>query len=138
MKKIILLVCFGIFCSTALSAQTTRDRKTIRIKTSVECKMCRERIEHYFKKMQGILHLNVNYYNKLVTVSYMPSRTNPSVIRTAIANLGYDADTVKANPVFYEKLPDCCKKGGMAARKKAEMEARRKKFGRKHDFVKSL
>lgn len=131
MKKFFLILFLGLFCYASLAAQNRRDRETIRIKTSVECEMCQKRIEHYFKKMQGILNLHVNYHNKVVTATYMPSRTNPSVIRTAIANLGYDADTVKANPYFYNKLPACCKKGGMEAKRKAEMEARRKKFGKK-------
>jgi hypothetical protein len=31
-------------------------------------------------------------------------------IRTDIANAGYDADDVTANPEAYQKLPTCCKK----------------------------
>ena len=129
MRKFFLLLCAACFSAIgSTQAQTARDRQTIRIKTSVECQMCQKRIENYFKKMPGIINLNVNYHNKLVTVNYLSSRTSPSNIRTAIANLGYDADTVTANPFYYNKLPDCCKKGGMEAKRKAEMEARRQKL----------
>jgi cation transport ATPase len=107
------------FCLVYLgtSAQSKKDLATARIKTSVECQMCQKRIEDYFKREPGIQYLNVNYHNKIVTVRYMPSRTNLSNIQTAIANLGYDADSVQANPESYAKLPACCKKGGMAALK---------------------
>jgi copper chaperone CopZ len=94
--------------------------ETLRIKTSVECQMCKDRIEKYFKREPGIQYMNVNFHNKIATVRYYTDRTTPSNIRTAIANLGYDADTVKANPEFYAKLPDCCKKGGMARLKEQQ------------------
>lgn len=107
------------FCLVYLgtSAQSKKDLATARIKTSVECQMCQKRIEDYFKREPGIQYLNVNYHNKVVTVRYLPSRTNLSNIQTAIANLGYDADSVQANPESYAKLPACCKKGGMEALK---------------------
>ncbi|MGH2643294.1 MAG: heavy-metal-associated domain-containing protein, partial [Chitinophagaceae bacterium] len=88
------------------------DAATIRIKTSVQCTMCRKRITDYFRREPGVLRVDVNYYNKIVTVRYMPSVIPPSYILTDIANLGYDADTVKANPDFYKLLPKCCQKGG--------------------------
>lgn len=96
------------------SAQAKKDLKTMRISTSVECQMCKKRVEDYFKREPGVQYVNVNYHNKVVMVRYMPSQIAPSYILTDIANLGYDADTVKANPEFYKKLPACCQKGGMA------------------------
>jgi copper chaperone CopZ len=45
-----------------------------------------------------------------VTVFYDSKKTNLELIKTSIANLGYDADEVKANPAAYEKLDGCCKK----------------------------
>lgn len=124
----ILVIC-GVFLFgglTALSAQGKRDVATMRIATSVECQMCQKRIENFFRREPGVEYVNVNYHNKVVTVRYMPSQIPASYILTDIANLGYDADTVKANPEFYAKLPDCCKKGGMAKLKEAQ------KLKRKH------
>lgn len=126
MKKLFFLLIIACTTSVTGFGQAKRDQATIRIKTSVECKMCQKRIEDYFKREQGIQYLNVNYHNKVVTVRYSPSRTNPSMIRTAIANLGYDADTVKANPYYYARLPECCKKGGMEKLRKEKLEKLRK------------
>lgn len=111
--------------SWGASAQVKHDVATIRIKTSVECQMCQKKIQDYFLREPGIQYVNVNYHNKIVTVRYMPSQITPSYIRTDIANLGYDADTVKANPESYAKLPDCCKKGGMQKLKEAQKDQRK-------------
>lgn len=126
MKKLLLLLILCCTGSIAGFGQAKRDQATIRIKTSVECQMCKKRIEGYFKREPGIQYLNVNYHNKIVTARYYPSRTNPSMIRTAIANLGYDADTVKANAYYYARLPECCKKGGMEKLKQEKLEKLRK------------
>jgi hypothetical protein len=37
-------------------------------------------------------------------------RTNIENVKTAIANIGFDADDVTAEPSAYQKLPKCCKK----------------------------
>lgn len=127
MKKTIFFlaaVCFSFICLRS-SAQARHDQATMRIKTSVECKMCKKRIEDYFRRERGVQYVNVNYYNKIVTVRYIPSQISPSYILTDIANLGYDADTVKANPDFYAKLPACCQKGGMAKLKEQQEQARK-------------
>jgi cation transport ATPase len=119
MKKLFFLLVTGVMITAAAHAQQ-KALQTLRIKTSVECDMCKKRIESYFKREPAVDYVNVNYHNKIVTVRYYPTRTNPPYIRYAIANLGYDADTVKANPDFYAELPACCKKGGMAKLKEAQ------------------
>jgi hypothetical protein len=40
----------------------------------------------------------------------MADRTNVENIKTDIANCGYDADDVTAEPDSYKRLPTCCKK----------------------------
>lgn len=119
-----MIACFSLPCITA-HAQVQKYLETVRVKTSVEnCKICKKNIEDYFKREPGISYINVNTYNKIVTVRYYSDRTNPSNIRTAIANVGYDADTVKANPDSYARLPACCKKGGMEKLKEEKRNSR--------------
>ena len=59
----------------------------------------------------------MNYKKKETTVKYVSDRINEEEIKAAIANAGYDANEVTANPDSYKRLPDCCKKpedgGGM-------------------------
>jgi hypothetical protein len=45
-----------------------------------------------------------------ITVYYNGKKTDLQAIKTAISNLGYDADDVKANLEAYANLDGCCKK----------------------------
>lgn len=92
--------------------------QTVTIETpSVQCESCKNRIEKYMIREEGVQKVTVDYKKKKTKVTYVAERTNVENIKTAIANLGYDADDVTANEESYKKLPDCCKKpedgGGM-------------------------
>jgi hypothetical protein len=45
-----------------------------------------------------------------ITVTYNPKKTSSEEIRKSISLYGFDADSVKADPVAYNKLDECCKK----------------------------
>jgi copper chaperone CopZ len=117
MKKLLFLVIAITVTSFLVSAQT-KAQLTAKITTpTVQCDMCKERIETYLKRYDGVTYVNVNVKKKETTVKYLTDRTNVENIKTAIANAGYDADDVAANPDAYKELPKCCKKpedgGGM-------------------------
>jgi len=82
----------------------------------MKCWECRERLEHYLLKETGgtddagIFQVKVNMFNATVRIQYTPDRINVDFLRTAIANAGYDADTVKANEDSYKMLPPACKR----------------------------
>ena len=81
-------------------------------------KVVRRKIETYLKRYNGIQTVNVNYKKKETTIKYVTDRINEEEIKAAIANAGYDANEVTANPDSYKRLPNCCKKpedggGGM-------------------------
>jgi hypothetical protein len=58
----------------------------------------------------GIASTKVDYKKHITTVKFYSDRTNIENVKTAIANAGYDADDVTANPESYSRLPTCCKK----------------------------
>jgi periplasmic mercuric ion binding protein len=95
--------------STQSMAQTTS--KTVKIKTTAVCGMCKDRIEKGLSYEKGIKSSDLDVKTRIVTVVYDEKKTNPDKIRTAISKTGYDADEVKADKVAYEKLPGCCKSG---------------------------
>jgi copper chaperone CopZ len=72
--------------------------------------MCKKKIETYLNRYDGVASVNVNYRKKETTVKYLTDRINEEEIKTAIANVGYDANEIAANPASYDKLPKCCKK----------------------------
>ncbi len=109
MKKcLIFLATFFVIAS--INAQQKKP-VTVKINTpSVQCEMCKKKIEDYLKFEEGVVKSLVDFKQKKTTVSYLADRTNLESVKTAIANAGYDADDVKADKDAYEKLPKCCKK----------------------------
>lgn len=90
-----------------------QQKKPITLKVSTPnavCAQCKARIEEYLKVEEGVVKVTVNPQGKYTTVLYLADRTNPENIRTAIANVGYDADEIKANEDSYKALPKSCKK----------------------------
>lgn len=117
MKKFLLSLLTIVIFSVAAFAQT-KAVQTAKISTpTIQCEMCKKKIETYLNRYDGVSTVNVNVKRKEVTVKYITDRINYEEIKTAIANAGYDADDVPANEDSYKRLPKCCKKpedgGGM-------------------------
>lgn len=121
MKK--LLLSLVVFCYVAVSASAQQKAVvTTKISTpTVQCEMCKKTIEDLLKRYDGVLSVNVKL-NKDSTkretvVKYLTDRINEETLKAAIANAGYDANEIAANPESYKALPKCCKKpedgGGM-------------------------
>ena len=112
MKKLSLfLLSIGI--SVLAMSQVVRKGgvETATIKTpTVQCEECKKRIENYVSREDGVQKVVVDYKHKTTKVTYVIDRTNLENVKTAIANAGYDADDVTAEPSAYQKLPTCCKK----------------------------
>lgn len=109
LKSISALFLMLVFATGAFA----QGNDTLKIKTSAECGMCKKTIEKELAYVKGVKKANLDVESKVVTVIYNPKKTSPEKIKAAIAKCGYDADDVKAEGKAYEKLPDCCKKGGM-------------------------
>ena len=109
MKKVFILLA-TFFVVSSINAQQKKPI-TVKINTpSVQCEMCKKKIEDHLKFEEGVVKSIVDFKQKKTTVSYLSDRTNLENVKTAIANAGYDADDVKADKDAYEKLPKCCKK----------------------------
>jgi mercuric ion binding protein len=114
MKKILWMTMI-VNCFFLLSRAQQPVRKgaletaTISVPT-VQCEQCKDRIERYISREDGIQMVKVDYKHHTCKVTYIWDRTTIENIKTAIANIGYDADDVAADPEAYKKLPTCCKK----------------------------
>lgn len=110
MRKLLIAMFSACLLSLGASAQK-KAVETVKLNTpTVQCDMCKKKIESYLKRYDGVMTVNVNYKRKETTVKYATDRTNEEVLKAAIANAGYDANEVKANPEAYKALPKCCKK----------------------------
>jgi copper chaperone CopZ len=114
MKKIFSLsLLFGLFfiCSKAQQPVRKGALETVTISVpTVQCEECKDRIEKYLTREDGITVAKVDYKKKTCKVTYYWDRNTVENIKTAIANIGYDAGDVSADPEAYKKLPTCCKK----------------------------
>lgn len=120
MKKLLLLsvILTGLVSTGFSQATKKKGLQTVTIATpTVQCEMCKKRIERYLVREEGVHKVDVNYKSKKTKVSYWAERTNLENVKTGIANAGYDADDITANEDSYKDLPKCCKKpedgGGM-------------------------
>lgn len=114
--SIAILMLAILFAPANMMAQVIKSKQdTVNIKTSAECDMCKTKLETEVGRMKGVKSVNLDLTTQVVTVVYNNTKTAPDKIRTVISNTGYDADDVKANNRAKNKLPDCCKPGGMPA-----------------------
>ncbi|RIV25087.1 heavy-metal-associated domain-containing protein [Fibrisoma montanum] len=100
--------------SFAAGSLTDDDKeKEIKIKTSAVCGMCKARIERNLSFEKGVKNAALDVKSKVVTITYNPKKTDVAKLKANIVKTGYDADELPADEVGYNKLPSCCKKGGM-------------------------
>lgn len=110
MKQFLLgtLVCFLTISANAQIK--VKDKAVISTPTLQPCDKCKEHIEFFIGKTDGVISVKVDMKRKTVTVAWLTDRTNKEYIKTAIANLGFDADDIEAEEYAYKRLPACCKK----------------------------
>lgn len=109
---VILLISVFSFSVNNAKAQDTKKTATIKIKTSTQCDMCKERLEKAFAYEKGVKKSELDVETAVFMVEYNPKKTTPENLKEAVTKVGYDADDLPANEKAYEKLPACCQKGG--------------------------
>ena len=119
MKKVFLGL-LAISGTALVSSAQVKASITAKIKTpTVGCDDCKNRIETYLKRYDGVTSVQVNWHQKITTVKYLTDRTNIEEIKAAISNCGYDADDIPAFEEAYKRLPKTCKKPEDGGPKKA-------------------
>ena len=114
MKKYITTFGFVLMSITA-NAQSGSNEK-VAIRTDIHCDHCREcpscgkKLQSGLLRIPGVKMYELDDKTMTIHVYYNPKKTDVNSIRKAISGLGYDADDIKADPVAYEKLDDCCKR----------------------------
>ena len=107
MKRILFLFALAFF---NLSYGQT---EIVDIQTSAECGSCKTRIEDKLNYTAGIKFAELDLETKKVLVKFNPKKISLAEIKTILSETGYDAGEVKAVPAAVQKLPTCCKPGGM-------------------------
>jgi len=112
-----ILFRFLLFTAILFTGTVHAQKKTQKavIKTTINCdhcKMCEtcgDLLEKKLLKQPGVQMITLDEKAMTITVIYNSKKTDLPTIKTAISQLGYDADEVKADVSAYEKLDGCCK-----------------------------
>lgn len=110
MNKSILFILLWWGLIPSIHAQTKAVQTAIIKTPEILCENCKSRVETYLKRHDGLLEINVNFRKGETRVKYLSDRTDIEQLKTAIANCGFDADDISANPEAYQRLPRTCKK----------------------------
>ncbi len=109
MRTIILSALLLTSLSLTSYAQQKAVQKAVIQTPGVQCEACKTRIENRLIHEEGISSVKADYRKHTVTVVWYTDRTNIENIKTALANLGYDADDVTADADAYKRLPITCR-----------------------------
>jgi copper chaperone CopZ len=104
--NIFLATVFALI-SICSNAQTQQAVKKETVKVWGNCEMCQSRIEKA-AKAAGATFAKWNVDNKILTVSYSPSKATINTIEKSVAAAGYDTEHLKGSDDGYSKLPECC------------------------------
>ena len=110
MKKLMLMLVATCFTLLAYSQKV----QTKVIHTSAECGACKDRLEGVLNYTSGVKFAELDLETMDLTIKFKTAKISLDEIKVLITETGYDADDMKANPEAVEKLPACCKPGGMA------------------------
>ena len=110
MKNLALIL--AVVLSTSTMAQSKNKKlDTVNIQTSAVCEMCEELIVNKnLAFTKGVKYAHMDVKTGLLTVRYRNDKTSVDQLRNLISDLGYSADSVKADPIAYNNLHFCCKK----------------------------
>lgn len=87
----------------------------------LKCWECQQRLNQYLTREKGpntdagIVQWKTDLRNGILKIQYIPDRITLDYIRTAVANAGFDADSVTAEETTYKRLPPACKKASDGA-----------------------
>ena len=108
--KTITTTLLSLIAFVSVSFAQKASQKVVIKTPTVQCELCKDKIEKYLTREPGVSAVKVDYKKKTTTITYLTDRNNIEQLKTAIANAGYDADDVTAEEDAYKKLPKCCKK----------------------------
>lgn len=114
MKQFVLFA--AILLAISANAQMPKQQWVTIKSANLKCWECKERLEKYLivenksSMESGMIQWKINLLQGEIKVQFWPDRTDESTIRVTLNNAGFDADTEKADPEAYKKLPPICKR----------------------------
>src|SRR4051794_9859512 len=116
MKYLITVVLFFLAANSYAQVMQSKPQWAIIKVPQLKCWECEQRLNQYLVREKGpntdagIVQWKMDLHNGAIKVQFIPDRITLDYIRVAIANAGFDADTVLAEADTYKKLSPACKK----------------------------
>ncbi|MDQ6763616.1 MAG: copper chaperone [Bacteroidota bacterium] len=103
-----LLTIPALFIASFSFGQQKAIQKAVISTPGVRSEACKTNIDNRLVHEYGISSVKADYKRHTVTVAWFTDRTNIENVKTAIANMGYDANDVTAEPEAYKHLGKEC------------------------------
>jgi len=112
--RIFLSSLFAVILGVTAPAQTHEHMnmdapaaKTETFKVWGNCDLCKARIEEAVK-VEGVTNADWSTKNKLLTVSFDPSKTSKDALSKKLALVSHDTEKYKVTGEVNANLPGCC------------------------------
>ena len=118
MRKFLIvffILAFPFINSSRAQVMAAKPQRITIYSSNLHCWECKELLDKYLVEennqnwQNGMLSKSYNLLSGEIKVQFLPDRVSIDEIRTAINNAGFDADSTKAEPTVYLKLPPSCK-----------------------------
>lgn len=96
-----------------LPMKAEKGTSELKVKSSIVCEMCKDKIEKGLVYTKGIKSVKVDVEGNEISVKYDENKISELEIKQAITKLGYVAGDMKPAKEDYDKLHGCCKAGGV-------------------------
>lgn len=103
---LVMFMCVGL-----TSQAQEKKNKNLKYTTEVNgnCEQCKKRIEKAAYGVSGVKTANWNIETHQLSVILNEEKCSTEDLKRAIAKVGHDTDSIKANDKDYEGLHSCCK-----------------------------
>lgn len=108
MKKLVLLVFACLFSLTMVAQEKKSKNKKVEFKVAGNCGMCEKRIEKAAYSVKGVKNAEWHAEHNVIQLVIDETKCSPEDVAKAIAEIGHDTASIKAQDSVYEKLHGCC------------------------------
>jgi mercuric ion binding protein len=108
MKRIVLLVLASLLSLTMVAQEKQSKNRKVVIKVAGNCGMCEKRIEKAAYSVKGVKNAEWHVDCQDIHLVIDETKCSADDVAKAIAAVGHDTGTIKADDAVYEKLHSCC------------------------------
>lgn len=108
MKRIVLFVLACLFSLTMVAQEKKSKNKKVVIKVAGNCGMCEKRIEKAAFSVKGVKDAEWHVDCQDIHLVIDETKCSANDVAKAIAAVGHDTSSVKAQDSVYDKLHGCC------------------------------